>query len=81
MPLVRPGILAGAALVFLTAMKELPATLLLSPIGFKTLATTTWTAAAEGYFAEAAAPALLMVALSAISMAFLGREEGKGRHE
>ncbi|TAK30427.1 MAG: iron ABC transporter permease [Chloroflexota bacterium] len=80
-PLVRSGMLAGAALVFLTAMKELPATLLLSPIGFKTLATTTWAAAAQGLFAEAAAPALLMVALSGVSMAFLHREEGNGRHE
>ena len=41
-PLVRPGILAGAALVFLSAMKELPATLLLRPIGFETLATEIW---------------------------------------
>lgn len=80
-PLVRSGMLAGAALVFLTAMKELPATLLLSPIGFKTLATATWASAAQGFFAEAAAPALLMVVLSGVSMAFLHREEGKGRHE
>ena len=41
-PLVRSGILAGAALVFLSAMKELPATLLLRPIGFETLATEIW---------------------------------------
>ena len=42
MPLVRSGSLAGAALVFLSAMKELPATLLLRPIGFDTLATEIW---------------------------------------
>ena len=41
-PLVRSGIFAGAALVFLSAMKELPATLLLRPIGFDTLATEIW---------------------------------------
>lgn len=70
-PLVWPGALAGAALVFLSAMKELPATLLLSPIGFKTLATASWNAAAEGFFAQAALPALLLVAASAASLFFL----------
>lgn len=80
-PLIRPGILAGLALVFLTTMKELPATLLLSPIGFKTLATTIWAATAEGFFAEAAAPALLLVAVSAASVALLVRSEGGGGGE
>jgi iron(III) transport system permease protein len=63
-PLIWPGILSGAALVFLTTMKELPATLLLSPTGYRTLAVTTWSAAAEGFFAEAAVPALLLVLCS-----------------
>ncbi|MBI2864098.1 MAG: iron ABC transporter permease [Chloroflexi bacterium] len=70
-PLIRNGLLAGAALVFLTAMKELPATLLLSPIGFKTLATTIWTATAEGFFAEAALPALILILVSGISLIFM----------
>lgn len=74
-PLIRPGILAGLAMVFLTTMKELPATLLLSPIGFKTLATTTWTATSEGFFAEGAAPAVLLVLISGVSMAFLDRAD------
>jgi iron(III) transport system permease protein len=81
LPLLRPGILAGFALVFLTAMKELPATLLLSPIGFKTLATTTWTAAAEGFFAEAAASALLLLVVSGASMVFLMRADKGVRGE
>ena len=42
LPLARSGVLAGAALVFLTTIKELPATLLLDPIGFETLATEIW---------------------------------------
>ena len=71
LPLVRPGLLAGSALVFLTTMKELPATLILSPLGFKTLATGVWSAVSEAYFAQAAAPALLLVILSAIPMAIL----------
>ena len=48
-PMVRAGVFAGGALVFLTAMKELPATLILRPIGFETLATRIWSAAAEGF--------------------------------
>jgi len=70
-PLVRPGVLAGAAMVFLLAMKELPATLILSPIGFKTLATSIWGATEDGFFAQAAAPALLLILASSIPMALL----------
>lgn len=70
-PQILPGISAGAALVFLTAMKELPATLLLSPIGFDTLATEIWSASTEAFFARAALPALLLVAVSALPMAFM----------
>ncbi len=71
LPLIRPGLLAGAALVFLITMKELPATLILAPIGFKTLATATWSAASEAFFAQAAAPALMLILASSIPMAFL----------
>lgn len=71
LPLVKPGLLAGMAMVFLTAMKELPATLILSPLGFKTLATGVWSAVSEAFFAQAAAPALLLIIFSAIPMAFL----------
>ena len=51
-PLMRPGILMGAALVFLITMKELPATLILGPLGFKTLATAIWSASSEAFFAR-----------------------------
>ena len=70
-PLMRPGILAGAALVFLLTMKELPATLIMGPIGFKTLATSIWSAASEAFFAQAAVPALVLILVSSIPMAFL----------
>ncbi len=66
LPLVRRGLLAGGALVFLTAMKELPATLLLRPPGVDTLAVRVWTGAAEGLYAQAAPPALLILAVSAL---------------
>lgn len=67
-PLLRPGILTGAALVFLTTIKELPATLLLGPTGFNTLATQIWSATAEAFFARAAMPALLLLLISALSI-------------
>ncbi|HXG40283.1 MAG TPA: iron ABC transporter permease [Candidatus Limnocylindrales bacterium] len=75
LPLLRPSLVAGAALVFLTAVKELPMTLLLGPIGFETLATRIWSAASEGFFARAAAPALVLLALSGASVALLLRAE------
>jgi iron(III) transport system permease protein len=65
-PLIRTGLLAGAALVFLTAMKELPATLILRPAGADTLAVRVWTGASEGFYAQAAVPALVLVAASAL---------------
>lgn len=70
LPLVRPGLLAGAALVFLTAMKELQATLILSPFGFNTLATEVWSAVSEAFFARAAGPALLLILVSSLPMAY-----------
>lgn len=70
-PMVRPGLAAGGALVFLTALKELPATLLLSPFGFKTLAMSVWGAVSEAFFARAAAPALLLILVSSIPMGIL----------
>jgi len=62
--MVRPGVLAAAGLVFLTSMKELPATLILRPIGFETLATRIWSAAGEGVYSEAALPSLLLLLAS-----------------
>ena len=70
-PLIAPGIVMGAALVFLIAMKELPATLILGPLGFKTLATAVWSASSEAFFAQAAAPALLLIVISSVPMAFI----------
>jgi iron(III) transport system permease protein len=68
LPQVLPGVTGGAMLVFLTAMKELPATLILSPIGFDTLATEIWATTTEAFFTRAALPALILVALSSIPM-------------
>lgn len=74
-PLIKPGILSGAALVFLTIMKELPATLILSPIGYRTLTTEIWNATIEAFYARAAAPSLLLIMISTLSMAVLFYQE------
>lgn len=72
-PLARSGILAGSALVFLSTMKELPATLLLRPIGFETLATEVWKLTQVGAYSRAALPALVLIAVSAPTLLLLGR--------
>jgi iron(III) transport system permease protein len=66
LPLLRSGLLAGAGLVLLSTMKELPATLILSPPETETLATEIWGARAEGFFAEAGLAALVLLALSGV---------------
>ena len=71
LPLIWPGLVAGALLIFLTAMKELPATLILSPLGFNTLAEQVWTNIGEAFFARAALPTLLLLILSSIPLAWL----------
>lgn len=62
-PLVRPGITSGAVLVFLTAIKELPATILLAPIGFKTLALEIWESTNDARFATAAAASFAILVI------------------
>jgi iron(III) transport system permease protein len=74
-PMVRRGLVAGSLLVFLTTMKELPATLLLRPTGFDTLAVGIWSAADSLLYSRAAAPALLLIAVSAIPMYLLATRE------
>jgi iron(III) transport system permease protein len=66
LPLAMPGIGAGAALVFITGMKELPATLLLRPTGMETLATRLWTHTTVASYAAAAPYAALLVLLTVI---------------
>ncbi len=59
-PLLRPGLLAGALLLMVEVMKELPATLMLRPFGWDTLAIRVYSHAAEGLWLEAAWPALIL---------------------
>lgn len=81
--LAWPGIAAGGLLVLLTAMKELPATLMLRPTGFETLATRLWSRTEVEAFGEAAPYALALIALAAVPAwlmsRWLGREASTGR--
>jgi iron(III) transport system permease protein len=76
LPIIAPGIGAGTALVFLTCMKELPATLLLRPTGMDTLATELWTNTSVGAYAAAAPYAVLLVALAAVPTFALAARTG-----
>ncbi len=66
LPLMLPGLLAGAGLVMLSVLKELPATLLLAPIGYETLTTRVWGAFEDGFLAEAGFAAIALLAASAL---------------
>ncbi|MCY3778970.1 MAG: iron ABC transporter permease [Chloroflexi bacterium] len=74
-PLARGGILAGLALVFLNVMKELPTTLILRPIGFRTFATRIWSAYDEAFLSSIALPGLVLIVVSAFALAIILRRE------
>lgn len=75
-PAVRGSLAAGAAMAFLLIMKELPAALLLGPIGFRTLATVTWAAADEAFFAQAASSSLLLIVVASLPLALILARRG-----
>jgi iron(III) transport system permease protein len=71
--LTLPGIAAGGLLVLLTAMKELPATLMLRPTGLDTLATELWSRTEIAAYGAAAPYAIALVALAAVPAWLLSR--------
>ena len=75
LPLTRPALISAALLVFVDCMKELPATLLLRPVGFETLATHLYGEAARGTYEDAAIAALLIVAAGVVPVIVLARLE------
>lgn len=76
LPLVAPGIAAATALVFIAIATELTATLLLAPIGTRTLATQFWSESSAMAYGAAAPYALLLVLLSVPATIMLGRMAG-----
>ncbi|AOB31535.1 iron ABC transporter permease [Bordetella sp. H567] len=79
LPLLRPAIAGAALLVFVDAMKELPATLLLRPMNFDTLATWLYAEAARGTYEEGAVAALAIVAAGLIPVILLARGQERLR--
>ncbi|MGM0366732.1 MAG: ABC transporter permease [Actinomycetota bacterium] len=71
LPVIRPSVMAGGALVFVSAVKELQATLLLRPPGFDTLAVRIWIDASEGFYHTAAPAALLIIFISFIPLKWM----------
>lgn len=79
-PVIRPGIAATWLVVFLSAARELPATLLLRPPGFNTLATAIWNQTSEGYYELASIPAVILVAISLVTaMVIIRRSDDTAR--
>lgn len=73
LPLMRRGLWVAAVLVAIDAIKELPMVLLLRPFGFESLSVWVFTLAGESLWAEAALPALIIVAVSAVPVFVLFR--------
>jgi iron(III) transport system permease protein len=73
LPQLRPALAAAALLVFVDCMKELPATLLLRPLNFETLATTLYGEAARGTYEDGAIAALVIVLAGLIPVVLLAR--------
>lgn len=71
LPNMLPGVLAGGALVFVSSIKELPATLMLRPPGFDTLAVRIYFEAHEGIYHLAAPAALLIILVSIIPLRYM----------
>ena len=80
LPLLRPALAASALLVFVDAMKELPATLLLRPMNIDTLATWLYAEAARGSYEEGAVAALAIVLAGLLPVILLARTNLKMGH-
>ena len=74
LPIIKPALIMSALLVFVDSMKELPATLILRPFNFDTLATYVYTYASLSQIEEAALPALTIVATGLLPIILINRE-------
>ena len=73
LPLLRTGLLTAVLLVFVDVLKELPATALLRPFGWDTLAVAVWQATSDSLWATAAPPALAILAVGLVPVIVLVR--------
>jgi iron(III) transport system permease protein len=79
MPIIRGSILTGALLVFVDVMKELPATLIMRPFNFDTLAVRTYQLAGDELLREAAGPGLAIVLAGIVPVIVLSRAIARSR--
>jgi iron(III) transport system permease protein len=79
LPLLRRGLLTAGLLVFIDVMKELPATLVMRPFNFDTLATQAYRLASDERLAEASTASLAIVAVGLLPMILLCRQIAKDR--
>ncbi len=79
LPLLRRGLLTAALLVFIDVMKELPATLVMRPFNFDTLATQAYTLASDERLSEASTAAIAIVAVGLLPLIVLCRQIAKER--
>ena len=79
LPLLRGSAMTAGLLVFIDVMKELPATLVMRPFNFDTLATQTYTLATDERLAEASTAALAIVAVGLVPLVVLCRQIARGQ--
>ena len=79
LPLLRGSLFSAGLLVFVDVMKELPATLVMRPFNFDTLATQTFTLASDERLAEASTAALAIVAVGLLPVFLLARQLARGK--
>ena len=81
LPILRGSLFSAALLVFVDVMKELPATLVMRPFDFDTLATCVHTLASDERLSEAAAPSLAIVLVGLLPIIVLSRQiAGRSTH-
>jgi iron(III) transport system permease protein len=78
LPLLRPGLAAAVALVFVDVMKEMPITLMTRPFGWDTLSVRVFELMSEGEWQRAALPSLAIVAAGLVPVWFLTRTPSRG---
>jgi iron(III) transport system permease protein len=75
LPLLRPGLVAAGLLVLVEVVKELPATLMLRPFGWDTLAVRIYAYTSEGLWMQAAWPALWLCGVGLLPVWWLVRQQ------
>lgn len=77
LPMLRPGLITALILVFIDVMKEMPATLLLRPFGWDTLAVRIYEMTSEGEWQRAALPAITLVLMGLVPVILAVRQSAK----